>query len=414
VKRAAIAVSMLVGLAPSAAHAYDWSIVASESETVELNSNQFLRQNQAGTLGSYTTLTANAQARTPTTRFDLYGDGSYTKYWGPGVEGLPSEFLSYGFRARYEIKEKNNFDREFVESSWRQQSTSLAILNNLGVAVKASGFLDQLRAMGGLDRSLTALDTISLFATSTRTSYEPSGGGLPFNDTLARGSWRRSVNPIASILASSEYELLDYENAFNTRLQIYREQLGIDINPTTLISFRANAGVAYLTTERGVSTSPFAGTNSPRPVNSAIADWIGDAAFTYRMLKDTTLFITAIQSVGPSVVGSLIKSDSVNATLTQNINSRSTLSLSAGWSRQISAVSTDFVTASATYNYNLTREWLTQFTYRYQQRLASTGGTSIIDPLTNIPTVSGTGPTYSHSLMVIVTHNWTVLPSGSY
>src|SRR5262249_37882638 len=160
---------MLVGMAPSTAFAYDWSIQASESETVEVNSNQFLRPNQAGSVGSYTTLTANAEARTPTTRFDLYGDGTYQKYWGPGVDGLTSEFLNYGFRARYEINEKARFDREFVETSWRQQSTSLAILNDLGVSVKASGFIDQQTATGGLDRALTALDTVSLFATSTRT-----------------------------------------------------------------------------------------------------------------------------------------------------------------------------------------------------------------------------------------------------
>src|SRR5437762_1556082 len=168
---------MLFGMAPSAAFAFDWSIRASESETVELNSNQFLRPYQAGTVGSYTTLTANAEARTPTTKFNLDGDGTYMKYWGPGVDGLTSEFLNYGFRARYEINEKTRFDREFVETSWRQQSTSLAILNDLGASVKASGFLDRLTASGGLDRSLTALDTVSLFATSSHTSYEPSSGG---------------------------------------------------------------------------------------------------------------------------------------------------------------------------------------------------------------------------------------------
>ena len=41
-----------------------------------------------------------------------------------------------------------------------------------------SGFLDRLTATGGIDRSITAIDTVSLFATSTRTSYEPSSGGI--------------------------------------------------------------------------------------------------------------------------------------------------------------------------------------------------------------------------------------------
>ena len=287
-------------------------------------------------------------------------------------------------------------------------------MNDLGVAVPASGFLDRLTATGGLDRSLTHLDTVSLLATSTRTSYEPSSGGLPFNDTLARGNWRHSLSSISTIVGSSEYEQLNYENAFSTQVQIYREQIGIDVKPTALVSFRANAGVAYLETHRGVSTSPFGGTTSNTPISGALTDWIGDAVLTYRMLKNTTLTIVASQSVGPSVVGSLFKRDTVNAILAQNINSYSTLSFSTSWNRQISSTSTDFVIASATYSYTLAREWLAQFTYRYQHRFPSTGGTSIIDPITGLPTVSGTGPADSHSVMMVVTHNWTVLPSGSY
>ena len=120
-KRAAIAVSVCFGMAPSVGFAFDWSITASESETVELNSNQFLRSSPAGSVGSYTTLTADAEARTPTSKFIFAGDGTYKKYWGPGVAGTASEFLNYGFRARYEQMEKTRFDREYVEASWRQQ-----------------------------------------------------------------------------------------------------------------------------------------------------------------------------------------------------------------------------------------------------------------------------------------------------
>ena len=109
---------MFVGMAPSAAFAsdwpiFDWSIKASESETVELNSNQFLKTSPAGSVGSYTTLKATAEGRTATSKLDLDGDGTYKKYWGPGVDGLPSEFLNYGFKAHYEVNEKSKFDREY-------------------------------------------------------------------------------------------------------------------------------------------------------------------------------------------------------------------------------------------------------------------------------------------------------------
>ncbi|KRR27891.1 hypothetical protein CQ14_08620 [Bradyrhizobium lablabi] len=399
-------------MAPSVAFAFDWSIKASETETVELNSNQFLRSSPAGSLGSYTTLNADAEARTPTSKFNFAGDGTYKKYWGPGAAGTASEFLNYGFRARYEQREKTRFDREYVEASWRQQSTALAILNDLGVSVPTSGFLDRLTATGGVDRSITAIDTVSLFATSSHTSYEPSSGGTPFTDTLARGNWRRSLSSVTAINLSSEYELLEYGNAFNTQVQIFREQVGFDATLSAVLSFRANVGAAYLVTDRGVSSTAFGGTTSATPVSSSVADWIGDAVLTYRMLKSTTLSVIASQSVGPSVVGSLFKRDSITASLSHSINSRSTLSFSASGNRQISSTTTDFASASATYSYNLTREWLASATYRYLHRFASTG-TTIFDPITGTPTVSGTGPADSHSLMFVVTHNWTVLPSGN-
>lgn len=411
-KRAAIAVSICFGMAPSVAFAFDWSIKASESETVELNSNQFLRNSPAGSVGSYTTLNADAEARTPTTRFNFIGDGTYRKYWGPGAAGTASEFLDYGFKARYEVREKTRFDREYVEASWRQQSTALALLNDLGVSTPASGFIDRLTATGGIDRSITAIDTVSLFATSTRTSYEPSSGGTPFTDTLARGNWQRSLSSVTAINLSSEYELLEYGNAFNTQVQIFREQAGFDATSSAVLSFRANAGVAYLVTDRGVSSSAFGGTTSATPVSSTVHDWIGDAVLTYRMLKSTTLSVIASQSVGPSVVGSLFKRDSITASLSHSINSRSTLSFSASGNRQISTTTTDYASASATYSYNLTREWGASATYRYLHRFASTGS-AIFDPITGTPTVSGTGPADSHSLMFVVTHNWTVLPSGN-
>jgi hypothetical protein len=413
VKRAAIAVSICVGIAPSTAFAFDWSIKGTESETVELNSNPFLRTPPAASLGSYSTLTGRAEARTSTDKLDLDADGSYKKYWGPGVDGSTSEFLSYGFKAHYEHSEKDKSDREYVESSWRQQSTSLAVLNDLGVFANTGGFLDRLTAAGGFDRALTSLDKISLFATSTYTSYEPSSGGTPFTDTIARGTWRHALNSITAITASSEAELLNYGNAFNTQIEIYRNQAGVEATLSPLLSFRANAGPVYLETQNGVSSSVIGATALTRPTPSALLDWVGDATLTYRMLKNTTLTVVASQTVGPSVVGSLFKRDSLTASVNQTINANSSFSVSASANRSVSTNTTDYASASATYSYSLAREWMAQFTYRYLHRFASTGGTGIIDPLTGTLTASGTGPADSHSVMVVVSHNWTVLPSGN-
>jgi hypothetical protein len=410
---AAISLCFCMGFGSSEALAADWSLRSTVSETVELNDNQFLRTSPAASLGSYSTITANAEARTPTSKFDFDGDGSYKKYWGPGVDGTTSEFLNYGFRAHYEVTEKGNFDREFVEANWRQQSTALALLSDLGIATPAGGFLDTITATGGIDRSVTARDNLSLFATSTRTSYEPSSGGIPFTDTLARGVWRHNLSSITAVNTSSEVELLDYDNTSNTRVQIYRNQLGIDATFSPILSFRGNIGAAYLITDGGVNPlASTAGNGSALAASSALVDWIGDAVLTYRMLKNTTLALTASQSIAPSVVGSLFKRDTIDASLSHTISSASTLSFDANVTRQIATTTTDFASAAVTYSYNLTREWMAQLTYRYQHRFASTG-TTIIDPITGTPTVSGTGAANSNSVMVVVSHNFTVLPRGN-
>jgi uncharacterized protein (PEP-CTERM system associated) len=147
--------------------------------------------------------------------------------------------------------------------------------------------------------------------------------------------------------------------------------------------------------------------------SSSLLGWIGDAALTYRMLKDTTFTLVANQSIGPSVVGSLFKSDIIVANLNHSINARSSLSFSASASRTTATTTSDFVSASATYSYNFTRELSAQLTYRYQHRFASSGGTTIFDPITGFPTVSGTGPADSNSIMLAVSHSYTVLPPGN-
>lgn len=410
-KRIAIAVSISLGLAPATAFAWDWSLRTSESQTVELNSNQFLRSSPAGSLGSYSTITGTAEGLTPTSKLILDADGSYRKWWGPGADGVP-EGLSHGAKAHYEQFGKNRFDREYVEAVWRQQSTSLALLNDLGIVAPVNGSLDRLTATGGIDRSFNARDTASLFASSTRTYYEPSSGGTAFTDTLARGSWRHGFSSTTGASLSSEAELLAYDNAFSTQISIFRNQMGVDTALSSLLSFRGNIGAAYLVTDRGVSTSSIGGIASNLPIASTALDWIGDAVLTYKFMKTATLSIVASQSVGPSIVGSLIKRDSISASVNYLINSRENLTFSANGNRQIAGTTTDYASASVTYGYNPIRDVSLQFTYRYQHRFASTG-TTIFDPLTGTPTVSGTGPADSHSLMFVATHNFLVLPHGN-
>jgi len=400
-------------MAPSAVYALDWSLKASDIETIELNDNQFLRTSPAASLGSYSTITTNAEARTPVSKFDFDADGSYKKYWGPGADGAQSESISYGFRGRYQLDGKTASDNEYLESAWRQTSTAFALLGDLGVVTSTRGFLDSLSFRGGMNRSISALDSLSLFATSTHISYEPSSGGTPLTDTLANGLWRHRVSSITELQASSEFELLNYENALNTSVQIYRNKLGFNSTLSSVLSMNGNIGAAYLITEGGANPLASLGSNPANTsASSALLDWIGDAVLTYKILKNTTLSLVASQSIGPSIVGSLSKRDSITANLSQTINPQSTLSFSANVSRSIATVSTDYASASIGYGYSFTRDWTAHLTYRFLHRFASTGGTTTIDSITGTPTVGGTGPASSNSVMLVISHSYTVLPAG--
>jgi hypothetical protein len=133
------------------------------------------------------------------------------------------------------------------------------------------------------------------------------------------------------------------------------------------------------------------------------------------MLKSTTLTLSAVKTIAPSVVGSLIGSTTFHAGLSQIVNTRSSLSFSTDVTQQTSSGTTsEFFSASVAYSYMLTREWNAQLSYRYLHRFASTGPTSslILDPVTGIPIVNSTGPASSNSILLVVSRSVSLLPDG--
>jgi hypothetical protein len=414
VKRAILVSALSIGLWSSDAYAVDWSLNSSLSETVELNNNQFLNSKPAGgTVGSYSNLTADIVARTPTSRFIFDGDINYQKYWGPGAEGIPqTEFRQDGVKARYEITGKDATDLTYSELTLRQSSTALAILNDLGVATNASGFIDISTIRGGIERNITSLDFVTLSARSTYTNYDPSSGGTAFTDSSANGTWRHRLNSNLAFTASSEFEWLNFNNLSNTNIMILRDTAGVDVTFSPVLSFRGTAGFAYVDARQNATASA-----TPTPSSGPVADFITDMLLTYRMLKNTTLTLSGNQTVGPSVVGSLSKNTSISAGLSQLINSQSSLSFSVSASnQQTTGNSSNYYSESATYSYQLTREWSSQLTYRHTHRTASTGTTTsgIFDPITGIPVISNLGgPASSDGMMLVVTRNFSVLPSGN-
>jgi hypothetical protein len=387
---------------PRVAWAVDWSIRSTASETVELNDNMFLSPHPlGGTLGSYSTISANAEARTPTSRFDFDSYVNYNKYLGPGASTLPqTEALSFGFKGHYETYGKTSSDRNYLDAGFNQSSAAFALLSQLGVITNTAATLNTLNFGGGLDRSLSALDTVSLSARSTLTSYEPPSAGTAFTDTSAHASWNHRISSLTTITASSDAEWLSFNNAFGTNVLIVRNQAGFDTSPSPFLSFRGNWGAAYIQTDNSGLAAP----------SSSVTGLIYDMALTYKALNSTTFTLTANQSVAATAIGSLVQSNTVRAGATHIINSVSTLSFSADVFQNTSTTTSQFASASVSYSRILARDWTANLSYRYLHSFGSTAATTVLTPISGIPAISAFGAASSNSIVVVVSKSITVLP----
>jgi hypothetical protein len=287
------------------------------------------------------------------------------------------------------------------------------------VLTNARGFIDTSTLAAGIQRDITNLDTISLDGHSTYTSYDPGTQGTTFYDSDGSVSWRHHVNSIATLTASTDVEVLNFNNSLNTQILIARQNVGVDAALTALLSYSGQVGVAYVQTERGSPALSLTSLSPNASSSGADTGFITNMTLTYKMFPDTTLNLTGIRSISPSLVGSLIELTSIGAGLNYTVNSRESLSLSANGSETTSSGTTaQYLSASITYGYLLTREWNAQLSYRYLHRLADSGTAAsgaLIDPVTGIliPTTSGLGPASSNSVMLVVSRSVSILPDGN-
>jgi hypothetical protein len=403
VRKTAAAASIFLCFVPPAARAVDWSLRSTASETVELNNNMFLVPSPpGGTLGSYSTISANAEARTPTSKFDFDSYVNYNKYFGPGASLLQdTENLGYGFRGHYETYGKNSSDRNYLDAGFTSGSAAFALLSQLGVITKVVGSIDTLNFGGGIDRSLSARDSVSLSARSTLTSYDPPSAGTAFTDTSANASWNHRASPLTTITASTNAEWLAFNNATSTNILILRNQGGFDTNLSPLLSFHGMWGAAYVQTENtGVGA-----------VSGSATGLIYDMLLTYRAFKSTTFTVAAFQSVGPTAIGSLVQSTSVRAGVTHTINSVSSVSFAADAFENTSTTTSQYASASVSYNRTLARDWNAAITYRYLHSFGTTGGTTTaLSPIIGgLPVVSTIGAASSNSIVFVISKSTTLL-----
>jgi hypothetical protein len=176
----------------SGAYAVDWSLNSTLSETVEANNNPFLLALAAGTFSSYSTIAANATARTPTSKFTFDGSVSYQKYWGAGVDGFPSENLQGGTNLHYETYGKNNSDRQYPMPAGIVKH-AFALLGQFAIVTNTRLSFDTTWSAAE-STVVTALDLVSLSA-FTYTSYDP---GTPARRSSTSAAERGGIASIRS------------------------------------------------------------------------------------------------------------------------------------------------------------------------------------------------------------------------
>jgi hypothetical protein len=399
---------------PGPALAWDWALSSTLSQTFELNDNQFMRTpSGGGTLGSYSTISANAVGLTPTSRLTVDSDVGYRKYWGPGTEGVSQTESDWvGISAHYVTWGKNSDDRVFFDGSFRRSSAVVAVLGDLGLLTNAHGDIDRTSFQGGFTRSLSALDTFTFSLGSALTSYDPASSGTQFVDTTATASWRHRIDPLTTVNLTSQAEWLNYDTQPNTNLLLWRNTGGFETTLSPVLSYGASAGVIYTNSETGIAPLPLLPVTLQVPLfaTSSTVGFIADAHAIYRILKNTTLNLTASQSVSPSITGVLTKRTTLHAGVTQLINGWSSISVAGDISRQTVSETTtnDFLSGSVSYAYQLAREWNASVTYRYLHRTAA-AGSFLFDPVTGIPT-SSVGAASSNSLILTVAKTTTIIP----
>lgn len=399
------------GLCSTSVRALDWSATSTQSETVEINDNQFLRSKPlSSTFNSFSTFTANATARTPTSISVFDGRISYRKFWGGLSIGQMDEYVNGRVGLHHEEKGKIAGDRNYFETFWNRQSAAFALLGELGIVTRATGYLDRTSGSGGIDRWITVNDFVSLSAYGTRTNFDPGGGGIPFTDTSANVFWRHNLNSTAALTASSEAEYLSFDNAFNSRLMMLRENVGLQTSFSPLLSFVGNAGVALVQSESGTPGLSL-GTNSTN-TNGWVPDFITNMVLTYKMLVDTTATLSGQQTISPSLLGILSKRTTLRAGIAHTVNSHTTLTFTADVNRQVfSGITTDYFSASVGYSYTLTRKWTAHLSYRFLHRFDTSGALS--GTVLGTPVINPIGPADSNSIMAVLTRSEDILPDGN-
>ena len=387
-----------IGAIVSPSVAADWSAKTSLSETFEINDNFFLATNPRGTLyGSTSALFVDLSARTPTSRYTLNGDFAYINYMGRGAADTPlTTFTQSGVNLTAEYSGRQPGDRLAFVTSWRRQNIATAQINDIGFAT-AQGEISTILVGSNLTKQLSAVDSLAFGVTAS--TVEPTGSNAqPYRNLSLGPTWTRQINSITDWVSLTDLSWTVRDDASKSETKFTRALTGFRLRPVSRLKLSASVGFGIVSSSgvdatAGLFGSSIAGFGAAQQGNGSVVGYLADGQAVYQLWNTTDLTATVSRSIAPGVLGNLSLRTGYGIGLAHKVNNSSSISMKAELTKT-SAVgaNSDFWTVAAAYEKRLSREWRTNFSYIYRERISS------------LPSVS------SNSFTFVLARDVTLLP----
>ena len=383
-KTLVVMTSLALGALASNAIAADFSIKGNANETLEASDNYFLNNAPAGaTYKSTTAGTLDFLAQTPTTSYLLDTNYSYYKYLGPGAADAGG--LTWGTPASttFTINHATELAKFNLGAAWTRADAATTQLTQSGIAT-IHGSTNTYNVNGGVNYDLGRIDSVSWTAQASTVSFTDPNS-TPYVDYTSTVSWNHTLSSTTSLNNSVNFDWFSEDDPAKSQRLFWSIMTGLKSQLSQRLTVNAGAGIDLVNSyQTGIAqaTNP---TGAFQPQVGAGAGWVANVGLDYKLLKTTSLSLTAANSIIPTLGGALQQSYTFGLGLNHDINELSKLSFATSYAitnasnqfAQAAAASgggsSDFFSASVNYEYRLTREWRTNLSYTYRQRNDETG-----------------------------------------
>ena len=370
-KRSVFPVCLCLGIFATGAFAADFSSKGSLSQSIEGSDNYFLVNTPSGTtFKSLSAVNLSFLARTPMTRYLLDTHFSYYKYSGHGAadtqlqNGTPAD-------ATFRIDHTTELTKYNLATSWKHADLASTLLTQTGVA-SAHGTQDTYNINGGFTRDLNRRDSITWSTQASTASYTDSTQ-TPYKDVTTTLAWNRLLSPRTTLNNSVMFDWFAADNSASSQRLFWQVMTGFQSKLTKRLTFSASAGEVFVNAYQHEMVLPPGAIPLSLVQPGAGHDWVANVGLQYQLLKNTNLSVTAAQTIAPTVLGDLQKSDTVGATLSHDINEFANLSFTSNVAHTTGGTKGNAFSAGVAFGYKLTREWRTRLSYTYRQRNDDTG-----------------------------------------